>query len=404
MSDGLRGESGERSGSGSLSAVGNAGGEAGATAAPPSLNFATVAFARRAGKYLLRTDGGALLVELRKASGTVDGRAGMVGPASIITFANRRIGMLNAVVLDLDGDGIELKSRKKADARFDMDGDGIGDDTGWVGKNDGILVVDRNGDQRIDAASEITFVADMADALSGLHGLSSFDANRDGKVDAADARFAELKLWVDRNGDGIAGEGEVRSLADHNIRSIALDPVATSTALKLGANAVTMTSTFERTDGSTGTIGDAMLAFSPSGTPGEDIESSGSGGLEGADSVAGAMAPRIVDDLDPAAAATGPQAAAQAPVAAPRVGPAAAATIPSASPGAGAVASDGLDYAVRVEAANGRLIQAMGSFGAAGSAAHHPSAAAAPDQPDWLTVASLPSVQNMLSVGPGSGI
>lgn len=372
----------------------------------PALRFASPAFDKRAGKYLLRTEGGSLLVELRKATGTIDPRVGMVGPASIISFANQRLGMLNVVVLDLDGDGIELKSRKKADARFDMDGDGIRDDTGWVGKSDGILVIDRNGDQRIDGPSELTFVTDVADAMSGLHGLSSFDTNRDGQVDAVDARFGELKLWVDRNGDGTAGEGEVRSLADHGIKSIVLDPVATSTTLKLGANAVTMTATFERTDGRTGTIGDAMLAFSPSATSGKSLESGDSDDTGSASDWEG-----FADTWTPKANVGSRAAAPPATwnggwVEKSRGGTAdQAALLPQAAPrGPGSASQNDLDYTFRIEAANGRLIQALGAFGASSSAAHHMYHTAPPAQQDWLTVASLPSVQNMVSMQGSGGI
>jgi hypothetical protein len=42
---------------------------------------------------------------------------------------------------------------------------------------------------------------------------ASLDTNADGYVDAADAQFAQLKVWVDANGDGISQAGELRSLA-----------------------------------------------------------------------------------------------------------------------------------------------------------------------------------------------
>jgi hypothetical protein len=220
-------------------------------------------FARKAGKYRLSADGGTLSIVPLKPRGALDPRAGAIGAASMLSFRNRRIGMLAPVVLDLDGDGIELVSSKKARARFDMDGDGSADDTGWVGKGDGLLVIDRNGDGRINGPGELSFLAEKAGAKSDLDALAALDSNRDGKLDSADARFGELKVWEDRNGNGITEEGELRSLADRGIASIGLAAAAQRQAAKLGDNIVLSTGTFTRTDGSTGTLADAALAFRP---------------------------------------------------------------------------------------------------------------------------------------------
>ncbi|HYG29179.1 MAG TPA: Ig-like domain-containing protein [Allosphingosinicella sp.] len=220
-------------------------------------------FARKAGKYLLSVDGGALSVVPLKPKGVLDPRAGAIGAASMLSFRNRRIGMLAPVVLDLDGDGIELVRSSKARARFDMDGDGRADDTGWIGKGDGLLVIDRNGDGRISGPGELSFLAEKAGAKSDLDALSALDSNRDGKLDSADARFAELKVWEDRNGNGVTEEGELRSLADRGIAAIGLAGASARQTAKLGDNVVLSTGTFTRTDGSTGTLADAALAFRP---------------------------------------------------------------------------------------------------------------------------------------------
>ena len=77
-----------------------------------------------------------------------------------MTFKNKTFGMLSPIILDLDGDGVEMRSIKTANALFDMNGDGIGDDTGWAGKDDGFLVIDRNNDGKITHASELSFAAE----------------------------------------------------------------------------------------------------------------------------------------------------------------------------------------------------------------------------------------------------
>jgi hypothetical protein len=177
------------------------------------------------------------------------------------------VGLLSSLVLDLDGDGVDLKSRKKSGASFDMDGDGVADDTGWVGKGDGILVIDRNGDGEITGNSELSFLTEKTAAKSNLDALGALDSNRDGKLDATDKRFAELNVWIDANRNGVSDDGEIKALDELGISEISLASRASSQKLKVGASGVLATSTFKRTDGSVGTIGEAGLAFVPGHRP-----------------------------------------------------------------------------------------------------------------------------------------
>jgi hypothetical protein len=54
------------------------------------------------------------------------------------------------LVLDLDGDGIELTSVDGAAAFFDVDVNGFAEATGWVAADDGLLALDVNGNGIID--------------------------------------------------------------------------------------------------------------------------------------------------------------------------------------------------------------------------------------------------------------
>jgi hypothetical protein len=234
--------------------------------APPSLSLMSHSFDRKAKKYRIEARDGGLFVNLKKQPGTVDARANNVGPAIILDFKNMDVGLLSPIILDLDGDGLDLKNRKKTQALFDMDGDGTLDDTGWVGKGDGILVIDRNNDGLITAASELSFLTEKAGATSDLDALSALDSNRDGKISSTDTRFGELKVWIDANENGVTDQGELKTLTDVGIAEISLAARNNSATVKPGQNIVVATSTFKRTNGTTGTIGDVALAFDPSST------------------------------------------------------------------------------------------------------------------------------------------
>ena len=67
------------------------------------------------------------------------------------------------------------------------------------------LDLDRNG--RIDNGSELfgvgTKLANGQHAGNGYEAMAQYDSNRDGVLDAKDARFKDLVVWVDANHDGV---------------------------------------------------------------------------------------------------------------------------------------------------------------------------------------------------------
>ncbi|MDZ4316739.1 MAG: hypothetical protein U0989_18470, partial [Azonexus sp.] len=58
------------------------------------------------------------------------------------------------IILDLDGDGLETVGLA-SNIHFDHDGDGVLTKTGWVGKDDALLVWDRNANGSIDTGAEL---------------------------------------------------------------------------------------------------------------------------------------------------------------------------------------------------------------------------------------------------------
>ncbi|MDX4013264.1 calcium-binding protein, partial [Aliarcobacter skirrowii] len=122
---------------------------------------------------------------------------------------------------------------------FDLSGDGMSEQTGWVDSNDGLLVYDKNGNGKIDDISELFGNATQS-GFSELKQL--FDANNDNLIDDKDINFSQLKVWQDINGDGISQENELKSLDELGITSINLK--ATSTNIDSNGNRIKATSTF----------------------------------------------------------------------------------------------------------------------------------------------------------------
>lgn len=229
----------------------------------PELEFQTSRWGNRAKAYRLNSGGGMARVVPRNPQGWLSDEAGQIAAAAIISTGNGDYGLLSAILLDLDGDGLEARRLKKTDARFDMNGDGIRDDTGWMAGGDGMLVIDRDKNGVISHASELSFLSEKEGAKNSWEGLAMLDANKDGKLDSSDARFSELKVWTDRNGDGISQSDEIKTLADLGISEIGLRNMTLAESVKLGRNIALSTATFKRENGTTATIGEVALGFTP---------------------------------------------------------------------------------------------------------------------------------------------
>lgn len=250
----------------------------------PELTISHYDFDRKSKKYRLSISGGAISIVPKKAKKGFDPLEGQLGANTVLTFSGGRYGMFAPVVLDLDGDGIALVKRSKSGATFDYDGDGVGDDTGWISGGDGFLVIDRDNDGKITEASELSLAAEDGSARSGLQGLAWLDSDGNGVVDADDARFGELRVWQDRNGNGRTDAGELMSLAEAGVATIRLTATAVGDLLKLDNNAVFATASFVRTDGTTATAADVSLAYRPgaaSNRAGHDLRLRGFASLSG---------------------------------------------------------------------------------------------------------------------------
>ncbi|PUE06853.1 hypothetical protein B9Z51_13055 [Limnohabitans sp. T6-5] len=172
------------------------------------------------------------------------------------------------VVIDLNRDGMLSYGQ----VAMDVNGDGHLDQPAWAGAQDGVLVWDKLADGLVHNNSQYAFAQyattyrfdalGNARAATDLEGLAdAFDTNHDGLFNAADAKFAEFKVWQDANQNGVSDAGEVHSMNDLGLESIHLisdGVVRTPVAGVTEAGQTTATAT----DGSSVLVSDAGFAFS----------------------------------------------------------------------------------------------------------------------------------------------
>jgi hypothetical protein len=175
-----------------------------------------------------------------------------------------RVG--DPLLLDLDGDGIELTSRAGG-TQFDLDGDGDLDQTSWTKSSndfdDAFLVLDSNKNGEIDSGTEL--FGDQKGSANGYIELSKLDSNQDGTIDAKDTAYKDLQLWADMDGDGQVSDGELKGLEELGVTSISTKFTGqVGNKIDANGNDISLESTFTRVvDGEEKTLNtvDAFFVF-----------------------------------------------------------------------------------------------------------------------------------------------
>lgn len=144
-----------------------------------------------------------------------------------VTYCGR---MKSPIVLDFGHAGYKTVPIQEG-VMFDLDADGIKDQTGWIApnsKNLGFLALDLNNNGKIDNGSELFGNGTMIEetntpAENGYSALAQYDTNKDGKISSSDQVFSKLKVWFDLNKNGIVDAGEMEALSDRGVASINVD-------------------------------------------------------------------------------------------------------------------------------------------------------------------------------------
>ncbi|WP_326912876.1 calcium-binding protein [Rhizobium johnstonii] len=179
-------------------------------------------------------------------------------------------GGQDPLVLDLDGDGIELTALDRSKSKLDLDNDLYAESSGFVGKDDGVLVRDLNGDGKITGSDEMFGNA----TTSGLAALALLDGNHDGKVDANDSgladfngdgavtaadSFSSLLVWQDANENHRTDAGELKGVVERGIASINVTPDTATTTQTVNGNTIASTAGYTFADGTVRAIADVVL-------------------------------------------------------------------------------------------------------------------------------------------------
>lgn len=151
---------------------------------------------------------------------------------SVFNSAEKTAPQRDPLIIDLENDDIDLTDVENG-VYFDLDNNGFAERTAWIGKEDGFLALDVNGNGVIDNGGELFgdkfIMPDGNVSSTGSEALSSLDENSDDVINADDTVFENLCIWTDADHDGETDEGELVSLTEYGIEFVDLNFISDGT-------------------------------------------------------------------------------------------------------------------------------------------------------------------------------
>ncbi|MEI8347090.1 MAG: hypothetical protein WCG27_06465, partial [Pseudomonadota bacterium] len=142
-------------------------------------------------------------------------------PNNAITFTTISLSW-SPIIIDIGGKGVRLSRDGKLSIWFDINGDGKKERIDWIHPDfltqNALLV--RPGAKIGEGSIANLFGARLSE--NGFEELKAFDTNKDGKIDKKDKAYSQLRLWFDKNRNGVIDEGELMALKEAGVKSISL--------------------------------------------------------------------------------------------------------------------------------------------------------------------------------------
>lgn len=171
--------------------------------------------------------------------------------------------LYSPLVLDLDGNGIQTLALNQTHIHFDHDNNDFREQTGWVGANDGLLILDLNGNGCVDSGAELfgnhTRLEDGQLAADGFTALAMYDSNADQRIDHLDPIWTRLRVWRDQNSNAQTEPGEWLSMADLQVKALNLG-YSTYDVIDANGNTHSQHGTYVRLNGQVAALTDVWFA------------------------------------------------------------------------------------------------------------------------------------------------